>query len=60
MVFVFGRPLLIIFESSCLLVKVPEEGKKADVTVVFRKDKKEDLGNYKLSILLYFLGIPGK
>lgn len=39
-------------------MKVPEERKKADVTVVFRKDKKEDLGNYRLINLALIPGNP--
>lgn len=39
-------------------MKVPEERKKGDVTVVFRKDKKEDLGNYKLINLALIPGNP--
>lgn len=58
LVFVFGRPLLIIFERSWLLVKVPDERKKADVTTVFRKDKKEDLANYRLINLDLIPGNP--
>ncbi|KAK4818526.1 hypothetical protein QYF61_014362 [Mycteria americana] len=42
---VIARPLTIIFEGSWQLQEVPEDCKKANVTLVFKKGKKEDLGN---------------
>ncbi|KAK4827443.1 hypothetical protein QYF61_018000 [Mycteria americana] len=38
----------IIFERSWQLEEVPEDWRKANVTSVFKKDKKKDLGNYRL------------
>ncbi|PKU28238.1 rna-directed dna polymerase from mobile element hypothetical protein [Limosa lapponica baueri] len=37
--------LFIIFERSWRTGKVPEDWKKASVTTVFKKGKKEDPGN---------------
>lgn len=54
---VIRRPLLIIFERLWQLVKVSEEGKKANVSSIFKKGKKKDLGNYRL---LYLSSVPGK
>lgn len=39
-------------------MKVPDKRKKADVTVVFRNDRKEDLGNYQLISLALIPGNP--
>ncbi|GAB0205958.1 mitochondrial enolase superfamily member 1 [Grus japonensis] len=44
---VIARPLSIIFERSWRTGEVPEEWRKANVTPVFRKGKKEDPGNYR-------------
>lgn len=37
-------PFLVIFGRLCSLEEVPEDGKNEDVTSVFKKGKKEDLG----------------
>ncbi|PKU45439.1 rna-directed dna polymerase from mobile element jockey-like [Limosa lapponica baueri] len=50
-------PLSIIFEKSWKTGEVPEDWRKASVTPVFEKGKKEDLGNYRLVSLT---SIPGK
>lgn len=50
-------PFLVIFGRLCSLEEVPEDGKKENVTPVFKKGKKEDLGKYKLVSLTL---IPGK
>ncbi|PKU29706.1 rna-directed dna polymerase from mobile element jockey- hypothetical protein [Limosa lapponica baueri] len=39
--------LSIIFERSWRTGEVPEDWRKVNVTPVFRKGKKEDLGNYR-------------
>uniref|UniRef100_A0A8B9B9Q0 Reverse transcriptase domain-containing protein n=1 Tax=Anser brachyrhynchus TaxID=132585 RepID=A0A8B9B9Q0_9AVES len=44
---VIARPLSIIFERSWRTGEVPEDWKKANITLVFRKGKKEDPGNYR-------------
>ncbi|GAB0208187.1 mitochondrial enolase superfamily member 1 [Grus japonensis] len=54
---VIARPLSIIFERSWRTGEVPEDWKKASVTPVFRKGKKEDPGNYRPVSLT---SIPGK
>jgi len=38
----------IIYERSCRTEEVPEDWRKANVTPVFKKGKKEDPGNYRL------------
>ncbi|KFP50064.1 hypothetical protein N323_05702, partial [Cathartes aura] len=53
---VIPRTLLIIFEQSWLPGQVPDDWKKANVIPVFKKDKKEDPGNYRLFSLT---SIPG-
>jgi len=44
---VVPEPLSIIFERSCRTGEVPEDWRKAIVTVAFKKGKKEDPGNYR-------------
>ena len=44
---VMAEPLSIIFERSWKTGEVPEDWRKASVTPVFRKGKKEDPGNYR-------------
>ncbi|GAB0206875.1 mitochondrial enolase superfamily member 1 [Grus japonensis] len=44
---VIARPLSIIFERSWRTGEVPEDGRKANVTLVFKKGKEEDPGNYR-------------
>ncbi|KFP54076.1 RNA-directed DNA polymerase from mobile element jockey, partial [Cathartes aura] len=45
---VIARPLLIIFDRSWRLGQVPEDWKKAIVTPVFKKGKKEDSESYRM------------
>ncbi|GAB0206992.1 mitochondrial enolase superfamily member 1 [Grus japonensis] len=52
-----GQPLSIIFERSWRTGEVPEDWRKANVTPVFKKSKKEDWGNYRPVSLT---SIPGK
>ncbi|GAB0183976.1 mitochondrial enolase superfamily member 1 [Grus japonensis] len=44
---VIVMPLSIIFERSWRTGEVPEDWRKANVTPVFKKGKKEDPGNYR-------------
>ncbi|GAB0179869.1 mitochondrial enolase superfamily member 1 [Grus japonensis] len=54
---VIARPLSIIFERSWRTGEVPEDWRKAYVTPVFKKGKKEDPGSYRPVSLI---SIPGK
>ncbi|GAB0208473.1 mitochondrial enolase superfamily member 1 [Grus japonensis] len=55
---VVARPLSIIFERSWRTGEVPEDWRKANVTLVFKKGRKnEDPGNYRPVSLT---SIPGK
>jgi len=52
-----AEPLSIIFERSWRTGEVPEDWRKASVTPIFTKGKKEDPGNYRPVSLI---SIPGK
>jgi len=52
-----AEPLCIIFDRSWRTGEVPEDWRIASVTLVFKKGKKEDLGNYRPVILT---SVPGK
>ncbi|KFQ20299.1 RNA-directed DNA polymerase from mobile element jockey, partial [Mesitornis unicolor] len=54
---VIARPLSIIFGKLWATGEVPEDWRKANVTPVFKKGKKEDLENYRPVSLT---SIPGK
>jgi len=54
---VIAEPLSIIFERSWRTGEVPKDWRKANVTLVFKKGKKEYPGNYRpVSVT----SIPGK
>jgi len=53
---VVAEPLSIIFERSWRTREVPEDWRKANVTPIFKKDKKEDPGNYRPLSLTSILG----
>lgn len=42
----FANTLLLTFGRSQQSAQVPEDQKKSNVTLIFKKEKKEDLGNY--------------
>ncbi|CAM5161388.1 unnamed protein product [Natator depressus] len=54
---VIAEPLAIISENLWRSGEVPDDWKKANIVTIFKKGKKENLGNYKLVILS---SVPGK
>uniref|UniRef100_A0A669Q825 Reverse transcriptase domain-containing protein n=1 Tax=Phasianus colchicus TaxID=9054 RepID=A0A669Q825_PHACC len=54
---VIAEPLSVIFERSWRTTEVPEDWRIANVTLVFKKSKKEDPGNYRPVSLT---SVPGK
>ncbi|PKU41684.1 rna-directed dna polymerase from mobile element hypothetical protein [Limosa lapponica baueri] len=54
---VIAEPLSIIFEKYWRMGEVPEDWRKANITPVYKKGKKEDPGNYRPIIPT---SVPGK
>ena len=53
---VIAESFSIIFERSWRIGEVLEDWRKANVTPIFNKGKKEDPGNYRLVSLTSILG----
>ena len=54
---VIAEPLSAIYQCSWLSGEVPEDWRLADVAPIYKRDHKEDLGNYRPGSLT---SVPGK
>ena len=57
---VFTKLRSIIFEKSWLPGEVPGDWKKENIIPIFKKERKEDLGNYRTVSLTYMTSVPVK
>lgn len=57
---VIDKPFSIIFKRSRRRTEVPEQWRKTSVTPIFKKDKKENPGNYRPVSLTFTLDVVSK